>query len=286
MKRTLQIVFALAAVLMFSVQALAADPDQFWTTNADGEQVFDYGAYDLAVAQEAVEAAEVDIDPSSYFFVDGGINRFDNAAFTAALDAAVAAKDKPQPKPDESAGTKNEQVFSPADNVADNSQYPVGSYVDEAGNVFSADGELLSPGTTPAGEPVGDTALPGDVLDTQSASEVGTVDEAASLEIIAGLVSDIANDPATYKVVDMRKIDPDVSVLSGLKALVSSIFGSYTPVTTTAVIPETTGNDITYRLITVVADGAAGVDYEWCAGVLLFGILLYCLMKLLGGVLK
>ncbi len=33
-------------------------------------------------------------------------------------------------------------------------RYPVGSYVDEAGNVWSQEGELLSPGTTPAMEPV------------------------------------------------------------------------------------------------------------------------------------
>ena len=39
-------------------------------------------------------------------------------------------------------------------------------------------------------------------------------------------------------------------------------------------------------LVETVASGAAGVDYEWLAGVFLFGILLFCLMKLLGGVLK
>lgn len=32
-------------------------------------------------------------------------------------------------------------------------RYPVGSYIDEAGNVWSQEGELLSPGTTPATEP-------------------------------------------------------------------------------------------------------------------------------------
>lgn len=32
-------------------------------------------------------------------------------------------------------------------------RYPVGSYIDEAGNVWSQEGELLSPGTTPAMEP-------------------------------------------------------------------------------------------------------------------------------------
>lgn len=39
-------------------------------------------------------------------------------------------------------------------------------------------------------------------------------------------------------------------------------------------------------LIETVPDGAAGVDYEWLAGVFLFGILLCSLMRLLGCVLK
>lgn len=33
-------------------------------------------------------------------------------------------------------------------------RYPIGSYIDEAGNVWSQEGELLSPGTTPAMEPL------------------------------------------------------------------------------------------------------------------------------------
>lgn len=275
MKRVLQIALALAAVFMLSVPALAADPDQFWITNADGERVFDYGAYDFAVAQEMVQAAEVDVDPWAYFFVDGCINRFDNIAFNAALDAAVAAKNQPQKepvsKPDESAGMNDEQSALPDDNSSGNGKYPVGSYVDEAGNVFSADGELLSPGSTPAREPVGDSAVPGDVLDTPDASETGPVEA----------------EPPVYRVSDMRSgADTAGPAAVGLKALVISIFGEYTPVMTTAAVTETVGNETTTTLIDTVADGAAGVDYEWCAGVFLFGILLFCLMKLLGGVLK
>ena len=46
------------------------------------------------------------------------------------------------------------------------------------------------------------------------------------------------------------------------------------------------GENVNQYLVETVAPGAAGVDYEWLAGVFLFGILLFCLMKLLGGVLK
>ncbi len=81
-------------------------------------------------------------------------------------------------------------------------------------------------------------------------------------------------------------MDAPAEVLTGLKALVTSIFGEYTPVTTTSVISETVGNDTNQYLVETVAPGAAGVDYEWISGVLLFAIMLYCFMKLLGGVLK
>ena len=66
----------------------------------------------------------------------------------------------------------------------------------------------------------------------------------------------------------------------------TSIFGEYTPVTTTSVVSQTVGNDTHQYLVETVAPGAAGVDYEWIAGVLLFAIMLFCLMKLVGGVLK
>ncbi len=53
-----------------------------------------------------------------------------------------------------------------------------------------------------------------------------------------------------------------------------------------SVVSQTVGNDTQQYLIETVAPGASGVDYEWVAGVLLFAIMLFCLMKLLGGVLK
>lgn len=71
-----------------------------------------------------------------------------------------------------------------------------------------------------------------------------------------------------------------------MKALVVSIFGEYEPVMTTAAVTETVGEETTTTLVDTVASGAAGVDYEWLAGVFLFGILLFCLMRLLGGILK
>ncbi len=88
-------------------------------------------------------------------------------------------------------------------------------------------------------------------------------------------------------------IDPDPIVpdtpeeLTGLKALVVSLFGEYTPVTTkTPVTEEIEGIVSVTGWVTTVAEGAAGVDYEWIAGVLLFAIMLSSFMKLVGVLLK
>lgn len=286
MKRILQIALALAAVFTLSVQALAVNADDFWYQDDSGAMVYDQAGYDLVCAQEKVQTAGISLSPLDYLHTDAdGREYFDTAAFEADYAAAVAAKTPPQIKPDESAGVKDDGHVS-GDTQESDDKFLVGSYIDTDGRIWAPDGRLLSNGSASPYAPVEDAALPGDVLDTPDASISDPVDDVALLEVIAGLVSDIASDPATSTVIDMRSLTPPVEVLDGLKALVVSIFGSYTPITTTAVVPETAGNDTSYYLVTVVADGAAGVDYEWCAGVFLFGILLFCLMKLLGGVLK
>lgn len=191
----------------------------------------------------------------------------------------------------ESAGSKHEISDSLPPTSTDTGvpdKYPVGSRVDSAGNVYSPDGELLSPGTTPAyapdtGPDEDDALLSGELVDPDDPSSVSDVD---TLDVIAGLVSDIATDPPVSTIEDLRPANPPVEVLTGLKALVTSIFGEYTPITTTSVVSQTVGNDTHQYLVETVAPGAAGVDYEWVAGVLLFAIMLFCLMKLLGGVLK
>lgn len=96
------------------------------------------------------------------------------------------------------------------------------------------------------------------------------------------------NTPMVYSVNDLRSTDsPDASVLAdGLKGVIQSIFGVYEPVTTTAAITETVDGEIVTTLVDVVADGAAGVDYEYISGVILFGVMLFCLFKLLGGILS
>lgn len=182
--------------------------------------------------------------------------------------------------PVESAGANTDETDSnantsaPADVPMDtdsDDRYPVGSYVDPDGQVWSPSGELLSPPLEEAAPEVEVSDDPLYVPDIPEDDESLVVD---------------TTEPGNAYVVDLRPTDNPPSVLSGLKALVTSIFGEYTPVTTSTVVVQTIDNDTYQYLIETVAPGSAGVDYEWLAGVLLFAILLYCSMKLLGGVLK
>lgn len=211
----------------------------------------------------------------------------EEAARKSAEEQTVPAETTPTKpvKSSESAGSKHENNDFPSDYYT-GSDYPVGSIVDADGIVWSPDGTRLSPvrepGTTPAMEPLD---APASGLPQNAALLSG---ELADQD---GLSPDPDSDTLpveqpVFTVKDLRPVDAPAEVLTGLKALVTSIFGEYMPVTTTSVISETVGNDTNQYLVETVAPGAAGVDYEWISGVLLFAIMLYCFMKLLGGVLK
>lgn len=63
--------------------------------------------------------------------------------------------------------------------------------------------------------------------------------------------------------------------MTTLKALMISLFGTYTPTTYTNM-----------DNIDVIPDGIAGLDIVWIAGFLLFALTFYCIMRLLGGVIS
>ena len=77
---------------------------------------------------------------------------------------------------------------------------------------------------------------------------------------------------------NMFRLD-DLSMRSALTA----IFGEYTPKTQTV---STYYDGQLLETSTEYVPGVAGMDMEWIAGVLVFTVLLYCLMKFLGGVFK
>lgn len=259
MKKRLFILLALCAL---STSALAVEWDDFRYWDAENHcWVVDVEAYHAAAALE------------------------DAQRIAAEEAASMAQNAETQPPvsseiPTESAGDSHDRDSS-GDHAAGSvdtgldDKYPVGSYVDPAGDVWSPSGTRLSPDAVQAPLP-----------DLETAPDAEMVEDSAPLAVIAGLLADIADDTPVRRITDLRPTEQPTLVLDGLKALVTSIFGEYTPVTTTAVVTETVGNETNQYLIETVAPGSAGVDYEWLAGVFLFGILLYCLMKLLGGVLK
>lgn len=65
-----------------------------------------------------------------------------------------------------------------------------------------------------------------------------------------------------------------------MRDLIEAIFGVYTPVTYDVLDAEGV------VLYTVVADGAAGVDWTYVGGVFLFALVLYSFFRLLGVVFK
>ena len=72
-----------------------------------------------------------------------------------------------------------------------------------------------------------------------------------------------------------------------MKELIIQLFGQYEPVMTTqaVVVPSVDGGSV-LEIVDVVAAGLAGVDWAWVAGVVLFGIVLYCFFRLVGCLLK
>lgn len=90
-----------------------------------------------------------------------------------------------------------------------------------------------------------------------------------------------------YSVVDLRNgSDDEEMVSSGLKSFVRSIFGTYTPIATSQAVTETVDGETITTLIDTVAEGAAGVDYEWIAGVVIFCIVLFSFFRIIGVVFK
>ena len=67
-----------------------------------------------------------------------------------------------------------------------------------------------------------------------------------------------------------------------MKDLIIGIFGAYEPVMSQAIAETTIDGVSTYDVIDVVASGAAGVDWAWIMGVLLFALVLYSMFRILG----
>lgn len=70
---------------------------------------------------------------------------------------------------------------------------------------------------------------------------------------------------------------------STLPGLLRAMFGEYTPKTQTV---TTYFDGEPLDVSTEYVPGVAGMDMEWIASVLLFGVVVYCLFRLLGGMVR
>lgn len=69
-----------------------------------------------------------------------------------------------------------------------------------------------------------------------------------------------------------------------MKDLIESIFGTYTPVTYEAFEYDASG--VLRKLGDYVPDGAAGVDWMYVLGVVIFIVTLYCILRIIGAVIS
>lgn len=68
-----------------------------------------------------------------------------------------------------------------------------------------------------------------------------------------------------------------------LSGTISALFGVYTPRTQTVIEYLPDGSSVTS---TQAVPGLAGLDWPWLASVGLFALVLYCLLRMIGGLLK
>lgn len=91
-------------------------------------------------------------------YKQGRLSAMEDAAAPPVEEEASSGEEE-LPKEEGEAGDTQEPEAAPEyipfveDDLETEDRYPVGSYIDEAGNVWSQEGTLLSPGTTPAMEP-------------------------------------------------------------------------------------------------------------------------------------
>lgn len=94
----------------------------------------------------------------------------------------------------------------------------------------------------------------------------------------------VVNDP-TPEIIpySVTALDDTSEAGSALVDAVKELFGEYQPRTQTVVEHLADGSTVTYQ---EVVPGLAGLDWSWLAGVVLFALFLYGLLRLLGGLIK
>lgn len=86
----------------------------------------------------------------------------------------------------------------------------------------------------------------------------------------------------SYSTRTLDDIEPSEDT-EALPGLITSLFGTYTPRTQTVTEYLSDGSSVTY---TEVVPGLAGLDWPWITSVTLFAMALYCIFRMIGGLLK
>lgn len=152
-----------------------------------------------------------------------------------------------------------------------------------------------TPDPLPDVDPGPSPALPEPPAENQPPVEVPPVD----LDIPAGPggldapTYDVTEAPNGDIIIEEHSYTRTVDILGGtvffdlddltMRSALTAIFGEYTPKTQTV---STYYDGQLLDTSTEYVPGLAGMDMEWIAGVIVFTVLLYCFMKLLGGVFK
>jgi len=159
----------------------------------------------------------------------------------------------PEPEPEPAADPVPDQPETPAEDAA---EVPVPDIEDPSPDlgvsvVPSVPGDLDAPTYDVTETPSGDVII-------EEHTYTRTVDIAGALDAL------------------------DLSDLT-MRSALTAVFGEYQPKTQTV---STYYDGQLLDSSTEYVPGVAGMDMEWIAGVIVFTVLLYCLMKLLGGVFK
>lgn len=91
---------------------------------------------------------------------------------------------------------------------------------------------------------------------------------------------EVTTAPIPYSV---ASLDEPTTTGATLSDTVTALFGPYTPRTQTVTDHLADGTSVTYQQI---IPGVAGLDWSWLAGVGFFALVLYGLLRMLGGLLK
>ena len=98
-------------------------------------------------------------------------------------------------------------------------------------------------------------------------------------------IEDTYPSAESYTVYDLDEYSAhsDDEDFHDMARVITSLLGEYTPRTQTVTEHLSDGTTSTYQEI---VPGVAGMDFVWLAGALLFALVLFCIFKIIGGLLK